>query len=147
MPLGEEGVYLLHKLEGGVLLVQDQSVDVVNHNRNFSSLEEQLELLPVVLLLRVVFGVIERMHLDFGWEVSREDLSHEETVVERSPDVLYRVGQIEGLKPFENFSWEACGGGVRVDQPSVENCCHFRIRFEKLVKIIYKQLEFKLIQI
>ena len=86
------------------MLIEDQSVDIANHDWNFSSLEKELQLLPIVFLFRIIFGVIKTMHLNFRWEVSREDLSNEESVVESSTDVFDRVGEIKRLKPLENFS-------------------------------------------
>ena len=88
MSLGKQRVNLLDEFKGSVLLVKDQGVDVINQNWDFTLLEKQLQLLPVVLLLRVVFGIIERVHLDLAGEVAREDLSDEETVVKSSSDVF-----------------------------------------------------------
>ena len=65
LPLSEKCIDFLHKLERRVLLVEDEGIDVVDDDRDLPLLEEELQLLPVVLLLRVVFGVIKRVHLDF----------------------------------------------------------------------------------
>ena len=43
-----------------------------------------MQQLPVVSLFLIVFGVVETVHLDFGGEVTGEDLGEEETIVERS---------------------------------------------------------------
>ena len=70
LSLGEERVDLLHKFESCVLLVEDKRIDVIDNNRNLSSLEEKLEKLPVVLLLLIVLSIVEAVHLDFLREVS-----------------------------------------------------------------------------
>ena len=88
---------MFDKLEGSVLLIKDQSIDIADHNWNFSSLEKELQLLPIVFLFRIIFGVIKTMHLNFRWEVAREDLSDEESIVESSTDVFDRVGEIKRL--------------------------------------------------
>ena len=79
------------------MLIKDQSIDIADHNWNFSSLEKELQLLPIVFLFRIIFGVIKTMHLNFRWEVAREDLSNEESIVECSADVFDRVGEIKRL--------------------------------------------------
>jgi len=88
LPLGEQRVNLLDKLKSGVLLVQNQSINIIDHNWNLSSLEEQLQQLPIILLLLVVLGVVETMHLDLLREVPREHFGDEEAVVESSSDVF-----------------------------------------------------------
>ena len=88
LPLSEQRVNLLDKLKSRVLLVQNQSINIVDHNWNLSSLEEQLQQLPIILLLLVVLGVVETMHLDLLREVPGEHFSDKEAVVESSSDVF-----------------------------------------------------------
>ena len=64
-PLGQQRIDLLHELKRGVLLVQNQGVEVVDDDGDLPSLEEQQKLLPVILLLRIVLGIVETVHLDF----------------------------------------------------------------------------------
>lgn len=73
------------------MLVENQCVDVVDNNWDLSFLEENLELLPVVLFLRIILSIIEAVHLDLGGEVSGEDLSDEEAVVEGSSNIFNRI--------------------------------------------------------
>jgi hypothetical protein len=47
-----------------------------------------LQQLPIVLLLLVVLGVVETMHLDLLRKVPREHFGDEEAVVESSSDVF-----------------------------------------------------------
>ena len=82
LALSQECVYLLDELKRRVLLVQDERVNVVDHDGNLSLGEEQLQLLPVVFLLLIAFCVVKTVHLNFSREVTREHLSHEEAVVE-----------------------------------------------------------------
>lgn len=82
LAFGQQGVDLLHELEGSVLLVEDQSIDVIDHDWDLSPLEEKLQELPVVALLLIVLSVVEAVHLDFTREVAAEDFSYEEAVVE-----------------------------------------------------------------
>ena len=42
MALGEEGIDLLHKLEGGVLLVEDQGVYCAESDGHLPAVEEKL---------------------------------------------------------------------------------------------------------
>ena len=84
LSFSQEAVYLLHKLKSCILLVQNQSINIIDHDWDFSPLEEELEQLPVVFLLLVVFSVVETVHLDLRWEIPWEHFSHEETVVEGS---------------------------------------------------------------
>jgi hypothetical protein len=70
LPLGQQGVNLLNELQCGILLVEDERINVADHNWNFSSLEKELQLLPIILLFRIIFGVIETVHLNLRWEVS-----------------------------------------------------------------------------
>ena len=70
LSLGEEGVDLFHKFESRVLLVEDKRINVIDNDRDLSSLEEKLEKLPVVFLLLIVLSVVEAMHLNFLSEVS-----------------------------------------------------------------------------
>ena len=79
------------------MLIKDQSINIADHNWNFSSLKKELQLLPIVFLFRIIFGVIKTMHLNFRWEVAREDLSNEESIVESSADIFDRVGEIKRL--------------------------------------------------
>ena len=88
---------MLDELKSGVLLIQDKSIDVADHDWNFSSLEKELQLLPVVFLFRIIFGVIKTVHLNLRREVAREDLSNKESIVESSSDVFNRVGEIKRL--------------------------------------------------
>jgi hypothetical protein len=88
LPLSQQRVNLLDKLKSGVLLVQNQSINIVDHNWNLSSLEEQLQQLPIVLLLLVVLSVVETMHLDLLREIPGEHFGDEEAVVESSSDVF-----------------------------------------------------------
>jgi len=88
LPLSQQGVYLTDKLEGGVLFVKDHGVNGIQHDWDLPSVEEELELLPVVLLLAIALGVGERVHGDVRREVAREDFSHQETVVEGTSHVL-----------------------------------------------------------
>jgi hypothetical protein len=57
------------------LLIQNKRVDGVEHNWDFSPVKEQLQLLPVVFFLTVVFSVWKAVHRDICGEVAREDFS------------------------------------------------------------------------
>lgn len=83
LPLGEQSVDLPHKLESDIVLIQDEGIRVLNDDGDLPTLEEDLELLPVVLLLLVVLRVLKRVHLDVLREVTRENLCNQEPVVER----------------------------------------------------------------
>ena len=83
LPLGEQSVDLPHKLESDIILIQDEGIRVLNDDGDLPTLEEDLELLPVVLLLLVVLRVLKRVHLDVLREVTRENLCNQEPVVER----------------------------------------------------------------
>ena len=115
LPLGQKCVNLLHELEGGVLLVKDQSINIIDDDWDLPSLEKELELLPVILLFWIIFSVIKTMHLNLGWEVSWEDLCDEETVVKCSSDVLDWVRKIKRLKPLQDFSWKTSRSAIWVD--------------------------------
>ena len=91
LPLGEQRVNLLNELKSRVLLIKDKCIDIVYQNWNLTLLKEELQLLPVVFLLRIVLGIIERMHLNLTWEVAGEDLSDQETVIKSASDVFDRV--------------------------------------------------------
>ena len=83
LPLGEQSVDLPHKLESDIVLIQDEGVRVLYDDGDLPPLEEDLELLPVVLLLLVVLRVLKRVHLDVLGEVTRENLCNQEAIVER----------------------------------------------------------------
>ena len=53
---------MLDELESGVLLVQNKRIDGVQSNWHFSSVEEQLKLVPVVSFTAVVLSVGKRVH-------------------------------------------------------------------------------------
>ena len=82
MSLSKQCVYLSHELQGHIVLIENQGISVLNNDGNFPALEKDLELLPVVLLLLIVFSVFERVHLNVSWEIPAEDLSDKETIVE-----------------------------------------------------------------
>ena len=88
MSLCEQRVDLLNELKCGILLIKDKSINIVDQNWNFTLLKEELQLLPVVFLLGVVLCIIERVHLDLAWEVAREDLGDEETVIKSASDIF-----------------------------------------------------------
>ncbi len=75
---------MLHKLECGIMLIQDQGVYVIDYYWDFPFLKEYLQLVPVVFLLLVVLGIVEGVHLDVGREVPGEYLGYKETVIEGS---------------------------------------------------------------
>lgn len=81
LSLSEELVDLLDELERGVLLIEDECIDVVDDDWDLALLEEELEQLPVVPLFLIVLGVVETVHLDFSWEVAAEDFSDKEAVI------------------------------------------------------------------
>jgi hypothetical protein len=83
LSLGEQSVDLPHKLESDIILIQNEGIRVLNDDRDLPPLEEDLELLPVVLLLLVVLCVLKRVHLDVLGEVTRENLCNQEAIVER----------------------------------------------------------------
>lgn len=83
LPLGEQSVDLPHKLESDIILIQNEGIRVLNDDGDLPPLEEDLELLPVVLLLLVVLCVLKRVHLNVLGEVTRENLCNQEAIVER----------------------------------------------------------------
>jgi hypothetical protein len=72
-------------------LVKDERINIVDQDWDLTLLKEELQLLPVVFLLRVVLCIVERVHLNLAWEVAREDLSDEEAVIKSASDVFDRV--------------------------------------------------------
>jgi hypothetical protein len=57
LTFSEKTVYLLDKLEGGVLFVENEGVKRVDSNGHLSAKEKFLKLLPVIAFLRVVLCV------------------------------------------------------------------------------------------
>jgi hypothetical protein len=70
------------------LFVEDHGINRIEHDRDLSSVEKELELLPVILLLAIALGVRERVHGDVGREVAREDFGYQEAIVESASDIL-----------------------------------------------------------
>ena len=79
MLLGQQSVNLLDEFQSCVLLVQDQSIDRVQSDRDLASVEEKLELVPIVALAPVVLSVREGVHADVLWEVAAENLGDANT--------------------------------------------------------------------
>jgi hypothetical protein len=88
LSLSEQSVDLSHELEGHIVFIEDKWVEVLKDDGDLATLEEHLQLVPVVFLLLVVFCVLKRVHLDVLWEVTREDLGDQETVVKRPTKVV-----------------------------------------------------------
>ena len=61
---------------------------------------------PVVDLLVLLLGVVEGEDGQFGGVVASEHLGDDEPVGEVAPRVPNGVGQVEPVKPLQDFSWE-----------------------------------------
>jgi hypothetical protein len=76
LSLGEQSINLFDKFKGCILLIQYQSINIINNNWNLSSLEEKLKQLPVISLFLIIFSIFETVHLNFLREVSRKHFSN-----------------------------------------------------------------------
>jgi hypothetical protein len=73
---------LLHELQGHIILIQDQGINVLDDDGNLALLKEDLQLLPVVLFLLVVLSIVKGMHLNVLREISTEDLCNQKAIIE-----------------------------------------------------------------
>ena len=112
------------------MFIKDECINWVDSDRDFSAVEEELKLAPVVALAPIVFSVGESVHADVSWEVSAEDFSDEESVVECTSNVLDGVWEVEGLNPFEDFTRESCSGCVGGSHS--DGCCHLIVSLKWL---------------
>jgi len=67
---------------------------MIDHDRDLSFVKEGLQHGPVLNLLFVILSISKTMHLNVTREVTREDLCHQETIVESSANILDRVWQV-----------------------------------------------------
>jgi hypothetical protein len=77
------------------LFVKDECINRVDCDGDFSAVEKELKLAPVVALPPIIFSVGEGVHADVSWEVSAEDFSDKESVVECTSNVLDRVREVK----------------------------------------------------
>ena len=64
MSLGQEGVNLFDEFQSRIHLVQNQRINIIDSDWDLSFFEENLQLQPVVLFLRITLSIVERMHLE-----------------------------------------------------------------------------------
>ncbi len=88
-PLCEQSIDLLDKLNGRIVLIDNQAINVLDDDGQASSLEEHDQLFPISSLVLETLMVLEGVHVDVSWEVSAEDLSDQEPIVESTFRVLH----------------------------------------------------------
>jgi hypothetical protein len=64
LSLCEERVDLSDELKSDIVLVEDEGVSVLEDDGDLPSLEEDLQLVPVILFLVEVLRVLKRVHLN-----------------------------------------------------------------------------------